>query len=81
MADTPGKQTTQAENTITYRLVEGDCLKNYSSSAVTWKAHTSTPEFHAAFIATAQKYEKDNATRGAKIEAFMLAEAIIAGVL
>lgn len=81
MADTPGIQQTQDEHICTYRWIEGDCLKNYSSSAIAWKTHTATPEFHAAFAAVAKKYEDDNATRAAKIEEFMLAEAMVAGVL
>jgi hypothetical protein len=81
MEETPGKQNTKNVDTVSYRWIEGDCLKNYSSSAVIWKAHTSTPEFQEAFTAIAQQHQEENETRATKIEEFLMKEATLAGVL
>jgi len=56
-------------------------LKEYGTSAVTWKRHTATPEFEAKFETILQTHAEDNDLRSAQVEAFLLAEAISAGVL
>lgn len=71
----------QPQSTTTYRWVEGTCLKEYGTSAVTWKRHTATPEFEAKFETILQTHAEDNDLRSAQVEAFLLAEAISAGVL
>ena len=48
---------------------------------MTWKVHTSTEEFKDGITAIAQKYEADNNIRTAKVEEFIIEEAIRAGVL
>jgi hypothetical protein len=53
----------------------------YSASATKWTSHTSSPEFAAAFKATAAKFADDNDARAAEIEAFLLEEASKAGVV
>ena len=56
-------------------------MKEYGTSAVKWKSHTSTMEFAAEFRAILTAYEDDNDLRSAKLEEFLLAEATRAGVL
>jgi hypothetical protein len=43
-----------------YRWIHGDHLKEYSSSAMKWKAHTSKQEFADAFRATTAKFANNN---------------------
>ena len=51
------------------------------TSAITWKAHTSTTRFATAFDEVTKKYEDDNDLRTEKIEEFLIEEAKTAGVI
>jgi hypothetical protein len=64
-----------------YRWVAGACLKEYGNSAAQWKAHTSTTQFAAAFTAITTKSEYSNEGCTEKLEAFLLEEALAAGVI
>ena len=64
-----------------YRWVAGACLKEYGNSAAQWKAHTSTPQSAAAFTAITTKSEYSNEGCTEKSEAFLLEEALAAGVV
>ena len=46
------------------------------TSAITWKAHTSTTRFATAFDEVTKKYEDDNDLRTEKIEEFLITEAV-----
>jgi hypothetical protein len=48
------------EDMNAYRWIHGDHLKEYSSSAMKWKAHTSKQEFADAFRATTAKFANNN---------------------
>jgi hypothetical protein len=74
--DDAGKQ-----NASTYRWAEGTCLKEYGTSAVKWKHHSTTPEFEAKFREILQKTDTNNDIRSSQIEAFLIQEAKAAGVL
>jgi hypothetical protein len=50
-------------------------------SAKKWKAHTSTDLFAQKFNTISDQYEQDNEARTEKIERFLIAEAIEAGVV
>jgi len=77
----PATTNTQSDDTptqnemTTYRWVEGESLKEYSSSAAKWQNYTATPEFATKFRAMLTAYEENNDTRSAKIEEFLLKEA------
>ena len=81
------RKTTSAEDRRkivkekTYKWREGACLKEYGNSAATWKNHTSSPAFKAAFETVAAQFSNDNEVRSKKIEEFLLNEATVAGVV
>jgi hypothetical protein len=52
-AGPPAAKNEEIEDVNTYSWIPGDCQKEYSKSAATWKAHTSAPELFEAFQATA----------------------------
>jgi hypothetical protein len=72
---------TIGESINAYRWIHGDHLKEYGTSAMKWKAHTSTQEFADAFRATTAEFANNNDKRAAAIETFMLEEATKAGVI
>jgi hypothetical protein len=81
------RKTTSAEDRRqivkekSYKWIEGACLKEYGNSAATWKNHTSSPAFKAAFEKVAAQFSNDNELRSKKIEEFLLNEATVAGVV
>ena len=79
--ETESAKDAQTQSATSYRWVEGTCLKEYGTSAATWKQHTATPEFEAKFEAILQTFAEDNDLRSTQVEAFLLAEATSAGVL
>jgi hypothetical protein len=64
-----------------YKWITGDSLNDYSKSARTWRAHTATMEFTAAFKDIEHRFAHDNDIRAEQIEEFMIAEAVATGVM
>jgi hypothetical protein len=48
--ETATAASAQTQPAITYRWIEGTCLKEYGTSAVKWKKHTAAPEFAEKFF-------------------------------
>ena len=50
-------------------------------SAQKWKEHTASQEFAEAFKRVSEQYKKDNEMRSAKIEDFLIEQALAVGVV
>jgi hypothetical protein len=50
-------------------------------SAQKWKEHTASQEFAEAFKRVSKQYKKDNEMRSAKIEDFLIEQALAVGVV
>jgi hypothetical protein len=77
----PEDESENKSSNRSYKWIEGECLVEYNTSATKWKQHTSTQEFTDAFQHIVQANVDDNERRTAKIEEFLLDEAVAAGVV
>ena len=64
-----------------YEWIGGDDTREYMHSSKVWKAHTSTDQFAAKFNDITEKFHGDNETRTARVEKFLIEEAMAAGVV
>jgi hypothetical protein len=64
-----------------FRWRTGECLATYGNSAKIWAAHSSTDGFEASFQAIIDDATLSNDDRADRVEKFLLAEAVTAGVL
>jgi hypothetical protein len=64
-----------------FRWRTGECLATYGSSAKLWATHSSTEKFAESFQAIIDDARLSNDARSDRVEEFLLAEAVKAGVL
>jgi hypothetical protein len=64
-----------------FRWRTGECLATYGNSAKIWAAHSSTEAFEASFQTIIDDASLSNDDRADRVEQFLLAEAVTAGVL
>ena len=73
-------QTTRAPRVI-YKWDEGTCVSNYADAASKWKHYTESEAFQAKFSELVDDVSITNDIRAARVEAFLLDEALAAGVV
>jgi hypothetical protein len=69
------------KQTVVCKWVQGEDLQEYNTSAQAWRAHTSTDDFQQKFKAVEKKHAEDNDIRAQAIEAYLIEEAVAAGVV
>jgi hypothetical protein len=75
------RSTTPAVKLERYEWIGKDNTKDYMESIAKWKAHSNRASFTLNFDAITAKYRTDNNLRTSKIDDFLIAEALKAGVL
>lgn len=66
---------------ILYRWCEGESVREYADSAHAWAAHTADSAFAARFSSVVHEAGLTNEQRSDRVEAFLLEEAVAAGVV
>lgn len=64
-----------------YKWIEGTSVFNYADSAKAWREHTDTATFKTALLTVVHDPALDNDARSQAVEAFLLDQAVAAGVV
>jgi hypothetical protein len=79
--DSTPSRTPEVKQNIVYKWIPGEQLNEYNTSAHKWREHTATKGFTTAFENIENIFANDNEKRAEKIEDFLIAEAVVAGVM
>lgn len=72
---------TATSPTTVYQWVSGTCLSDYATSWQKWRAHTDSQDFAGKFQAIIDTWHSDVDTLSAKVENFLLCEALDCNVV
>lgn len=66
---------------VVFKWDEGTCVQDYADAATKWTDYTERPEFVSCFQKLVEDNTCTNEARAARVEAFILEEALAAGVV